>query len=136
MEKQLQLVTFEQAKKLKQLGFDWRSNSCYILPGEGLVEDYNSTNSEKFEVSAPTVALALKWLREEKQESISVMRDRDSEEYSFYPYGNGASALSYETYEQAESAGLDYALDYLRRLSGWTEMTDELNKGMIDKDKK
>jgi hypothetical protein len=30
MKNQLQLVTFEQAKKLKELGFDWDENSIYV----------------------------------------------------------------------------------------------------------
>jgi hypothetical protein len=49
MKQELKLVTYEQAKKLKALGFDWEATAYY---------DFTITS-----IAAPTVALALKWMR-------------------------------------------------------------------------
>jgi hypothetical protein len=65
----LQLVTFEQAKRLKALGFDWGIYHCYDIDGElggGGVCNKNTVRGEYELFSAPTVALALKWMRDEK----------------------------------------------------------------------
>ena len=78
-DKKLQLVSFSQAKRLKAAGFDWEVDNFYN--GEDLVycwmffdrtaEDLRSNYNCKFEweygtvqefISAPTVALALKWM--------------------------------------------------------------------------
>jgi hypothetical protein len=61
--KQLQLVNFNQAKRLKAAGFDWDTHRT---------DWYNSITGEFNEhvekcadiVIAPTVALALKWFRD------------------------------------------------------------------------
>jgi hypothetical protein len=85
--KQLQLVTPEQAALLKELGFDWETERYY--DGECLDDDadkvpfnwnmvttspsvvskflYDDINQDVSKIaSAPTVALALKYVREEK----------------------------------------------------------------------
>ena len=73
---QLQLVTFEQAKRLRALGFDWQTEHFYLNGSlekvwERTNHNHNfykkSPKNEKF--SAPTVALALKFL-------ISKLKDK------------------------------------------------------------
>jgi hypothetical protein len=86
-EKELQLVNFEQAKRLKALGFN--RETCHLYDGDRLVradrffdlsdaniEVYSNWNHEGYDwndgvqkewISSPTVALALKWVRDEKK---------------------------------------------------------------------
>jgi hypothetical protein len=86
MEKSLQIVSFEQAKKLKEVGFDWPCDR-YYLNFCGLDDDadryaYNWNTSDQAEIgerlfgdpfdctevfSAPEISLALKWLMEVKK---------------------------------------------------------------------
>jgi len=65
----LQNVTFEQAKRLKAVGYDWCCRSWYNSDGVfrscdfSEVENYNGSDGL---FTAPTVALALKWCRDVK----------------------------------------------------------------------
>lgn len=93
MNNQLQLVTFEQAKRLKAAGFDWETLRYFHADGEFLDDDadkseYNWNSSdvktltwlihgdnhpdEADVCSAPTVALALKWMRDKHKLSGEV----------------------------------------------------------------
>jgi hypothetical protein len=71
-DKELQLVTFEQAKRLKSAGFDWHTNHFYGYLGYDycLADNYQDWNSRKWDfderISAPAVALALQWMRNVK----------------------------------------------------------------------
>ena len=67
---QLNLVSFEQATALKNLGFpalsaDW----SYRNDGEL----YNFVDDDGYVTAAPTLELAAKWLREEKQIMIDMI---------------------------------------------------------------
>ena len=70
LEKDLQLVSLEQAKKLKELGFDWEVNHNYNTFEDcnelcnGYKNNYNI--GKRFNISAPSVAIALKWFRDVK----------------------------------------------------------------------
>lgn len=76
-------VTYEQAVKLKELGFDWKCNhSYYGRRSKGLIEfctyyDFNK-NGGPNECSAPTLSQAQKWLREVKGIHIEI-------KYTFNP---------------------------------------------------
>ena len=72
---QLQLANFEQAKELRDLGFDWPTPDFFNPDGrEGAVhidesEDRNwNGEASEYEgcVSRPSISLALKWFREAK----------------------------------------------------------------------
>ena len=125
METQLALVTFEQAKRLKKLGFDWKCQ-CYYIEDENKYEiidvieikgvgiygfDLFETNHNEKETrfSAPTVALALKWFRDVKniRNSVSI----DWLNYKMAVAVNGCiEKRNFTTYEQAESALLNELL--------------------------
>jgi hypothetical protein len=79
MNEKLQLVTLEQAKRLKELGFNWECDSFYWGDNEDdlcfrdayhnhndgtLPADYEETDGEMTVCSAPSVALALQWVRD------------------------------------------------------------------------
>lgn len=117
-------VTFEQAQKLKQLGFDWECNHYYHLYDE---QDTLSTlskfeNSNKFDKnwSAPTLAQAQKWLREVKGIIIipHVIHVEDILKYDFYIYGElldiECDFEGFNTYEFALSEGINKALNFLK----------------------
>lgn len=75
--KQLSIVTFEQAQVLKKLGFDWTTTTFYNPDDEFQkisplhysygVKDFNAKTEnphiDKF-ISAPTISLTLKWIRD------------------------------------------------------------------------
>lgn len=118
---QLQLVNFEQAKRLKAAGFDWPLHYTYLDYDAG---DYKRgaptfrTIRENFNyysghISAPTVALALKWLRDVEgiMNAIAVNRHY----YGRYKTADGAMRFTdnINTYEAAESALLDEILNLL-----------------------
>jgi hypothetical protein len=124
MEKKLQLVSYEQAKRLKKLGFDWGCSLIYAsetdfhnqtTKGE-IYEGGNYRNSYGRDCSAPTFALALKWARDEKNlfgYAFKTMYNRFCWSiYSDDRYGNftGRGLNSHET---AESALLDELLTIL-----------------------
>jgi len=127
-DKQLQLVSFSQAKRLKAAGFDWEIYEYYLPNGAfvdgGMRENFNRTRDY---FSAPTVALALKWMRDVKGIKFTINLD--------YAYENGLKVYYYEhrieyaygiytskqfrtfhekhAYKAAESALLDKLLDIL-----------------------
>jgi hypothetical protein len=80
-EEQLQLVTYEQAEKLKKLKFNWECEYSYIEAG--IVYTGNRTNTEYEREgyisrrTAPTVALALKWIRDKWNLENGVSPDID-----------------------------------------------------------
>jgi hypothetical protein len=105
MQEALQLVSLEQAKKLKELGFNWE------------VDFYADVHRNFY--SAPTIALALKWFRDVKGCRYTIYSDttdidNNSTEGIFYMYKTEGLMLDieYETYEQCESALLDALLEY------------------------
>lgn len=124
MKNSLPVVTKQQAIKLKKIGFDleidyaYRDGSGMIVPIVGSVLNWNAYDKSQ---SAPTVALALKWIRDVKN-ILVVPRPK----YLKYD----ASVLQYpemiviqpvigedgKTYEEAESAGLDKVLYLLCKI--------------------
>jgi hypothetical protein len=123
-EKQLQLVTFEQAVRLKKSGFDWETEEYYYSDGTAGASICCNYNADKGHFSAPTVALAFKWFRDEKGKCFEIRKaewdggikklgweyythklcDIPSRIYSSY------ESIFYYTYEAAESALLDELL--------------------------
>jgi hypothetical protein len=65
--KQLQLVTFEQAKRLCELNFNLETDYHWNVKQRKLYEcSKDNYNDSSYFYSAPTVALALKWMRDVK----------------------------------------------------------------------
>lgn len=128
MEEQLQLATLEQAKKLKQLGFDYMCGD-YYQENDGKVVLKNlggAKSNESNKIGAvnltftPTVALALRWLRDEKKvyvESPMIPTKSNGDRFdSVVKIGDAVhcdTVKDFESHEKADSVGLDYAIDYL-----------------------
>ena len=123
-------VTYEQAKALKELGFDWGCNHYYHIRDEGrntyfsYYGNHNDGRSRK-KVSAPILSQVQKWLRE-KEIEVGVFGEFDGElrtekwvwlmrKFNTHLYDTVFSeGINYDTYEQALSAGIDKALEQLK----------------------
>lgn len=123
-------VTSEQAKKLKELGFDWECNHIYKKDFFNqwsffhcLQDAYGNHNQggkgEAITISAPTLAQAQKWLREKgKIILINVVPEIKQYYWNLYDesfHFRGACNENYNTYEEALSAGIDKALALLKQ---------------------
>jgi hypothetical protein len=113
--KQLQLVALEQAKRLKALGFDWKCDRYYFEDDQGTSSYILNHNRYDDFYSAPTVALALKWIRDEKTNLFEVTHTDAGEWYyrKRIAQWSEASECIFDTYEAAESALLDELLTIL-----------------------
>lgn len=120
-------VTFEQAKKLKELGFDWECDFIYYFtyhnhdnPVFGRYETTDHYEVEKYWY-APTQALTQKWLREKKGICVTSNINIHKGKYKFnwnitlFKEGRGVwdENVIYDTYEQALSSGIDRVLELL-----------------------
>lgn len=112
-----QYVSFETAKLLKRAGFDWEVEHYYNTlssvkePIRGMYDrDYNSFGDEFY--SAPTQAVAMRWLREVKDIDVEVMRCIDVKVYNaIYVYHGETIIIKHlPTYEEAAEAGIQECL--------------------------
>ena len=114
-EKQLQFVTPKQAEQLKNLGFDCKVDSHYsrhdVLIKTNIDDNWNSTD---LFISAPTIALALKWCRDVKDIPNGIRPKRIASSISFCWWysidGDLTSTNDHQDYEVAESTLLDKIL--------------------------
>jgi hypothetical protein len=144
-EKELQLVTFEQAKKLSNVGFDGKTN-YYFRPYNSIPfystsrYNFNECNDDinvgSYQCSAPTVALALKWIRDEKEIKSEIRFYYQNSNYQDCYY-QGFIDISnhkyldytnhFDTYEEAESALLDELLTILEKIIEFNPLKEEKN---------
>jgi hypothetical protein len=120
MKQQLQFVSFEQAKKLKELGFNWKCNAHYFDDGDLDLEqndfDWNSQpywDGKAYTLilfSAPTVALALKWFRDVKKIKNTIQATENIYYGTYYKDGSRPCTINFVTYDEAENALLDELL--------------------------
>jgi len=100
--KQLQIVNFEQAEKLKskEIGFDWET-------------PYFNKKGELSGLYLPTVALALKWFRDVKG-MHGYIKYWSGFGWAYYgsSYVDKVKPTLYLTYDEAESALLDALIEH------------------------
>lgn len=147
---ELQIVTFEQAKTLRELGFpfsyegkhyslnypipmkEWNyieynwdelgyiEQEGVLFGGSYIVYEYNSDMA----VSAPSLELVAKWLREEKNIQVIVNRkQRPLTKVRYYDYDifqDGVDEIeiidvSCEKYEEALSYAIDRAIELIKQ---------------------
>jgi hypothetical protein len=130
---ELQLCTKQQSVDLKEIGFDWVCKDFFHINIGCTVDDleylHYMDNGPLYQ--RPTMALAIKWLREIKKIFISprLGYENGKENWLFCMHLENYTPLSfdnihfeqemwaqynYKNYEEAESAGLDAALKYLK----------------------
>ena len=120
-------VSFETAKLLKEKGFDENTNCQYPVGGIyiGEVSEYNITdrsrNPEKY-IPAPTIQMAMKWLREKHNLHIGVLIT-----YQYFPRKYEVHIMhtekyedivvnpgtNFNTYEEACEVAIKYCLENL-----------------------
>lgn len=118
-------VSFETAKLLKEKGFNEKCISTYnlvtgIFEVEEVYQDW--TTRWKAYVSAPTLQMAMKWLREVHKLEITVLHEMLQGNAWWYRIekNTGLSLLVekeedaiYTSYEDACEAGIKYVLENL-----------------------
>lgn len=127
---ELQLVNFEQAKALKELGFPQLVNEnihCQYVNGLlDYCEDACFLEFDDNVIYAPTLELVAKWLRDEK--NINIMIDNFDGRMAGFSEVSYMYIMSYikpikslhncytmyDTWEQALSAGIDKAIEILK----------------------
>lgn len=130
-------VTFEQALRLKELGFDWKCLYWYHPNEDDKTKRFRMSNEMnhnfyKRGISAPTLSQAAKWLREVKDIIIGIDFDNWYDKYICYVYKKiiynsenikdsyGSMLVTnkenedFDTYEKALLAGIDKALELLK----------------------
>lgn len=121
-------VSYEQAKTLKELGFDWKCYTFYHLDNWcGLSSSgmYENHNMFKMCFSAPTLAQAQKWLREK---GIIVLVgyepykywliENNGPKWKYYINSKDSihhSMAEFNSYEQSLSEGIDKALKLMKK---------------------
>ena len=131
---ELQIVNKEIAIQLKELGFDWEVNAYYKeelyeqIKNE-VYKDCCSNNFSQYidDISAPTQALVCKWFREKFQIYIQIEIDMivlNKELYNYVIFISNKNTkfgiqrrcktTSYDTFEQAEEAGILKAIEILK----------------------
>lgn len=113
----LPLVTFEQAKKLKAAGFDWPVYHAYS--GAGSQVEYCDCSFKVPDdwTARPTVALALKWLREVKGilSGVSPIRLATTWTGGLIVENSWKCTDDYPSYEAAEAALLNEILKQIEQ---------------------
>lgn len=118
------LCTYEQSSRLKRLGFDWPCWCMFASSESGKFPFHCPTpvnfNANAFEVSAPSMNVAHRWLRETKQILIVINPKNKIEGKVYYTYSIfyledvtpiGWSYEHYDSYEEAMTHALDYAIE-------------------------
>ena len=134
MEDKQQYVSVAQARRLRLLGFDWgvltylcvsRNDGDISRCYANMPNNWSPCSTEDIErISEPTLSMAQKWLRDEKNIHIIIGRTRKpkptfyyrieemtDDGYSSMPYGG------YTRYEDALSDGFDHVVNMLLEMS-------------------
>lgn len=131
METHNSYISLRTAKILKRLGFHWECHACYQNnelreftishdSHQTLVMDYNKVVDYMDLLSAPTLAVAQRWFREEKNIAIDIKSNKQGN-YDFMvhrinmvdytlPSVLCVSACKFNTYEEALENGIQNAL--------------------------
>ena len=126
-------VSLEISKLLKKAGFDWKCSGIYVLDSENdpeyVFSTANFTNTSKeiegyIRLSAPTLDIAQRWLREVKGVDINILVESISNHKQYLvsiwfnisdksAYDNAVLDNRYNIYEKAQEAGIKNALEII-----------------------
>ena len=126
-------VSFEIAKLLKEKGFDeicftWYTGKGKFKQGKNTYDDYHMNHFQDMDVakcSAPTLQMAMKWLREVHKIHIQIwiLEEKGywfdiekiiNDQYKHKSlYSTGLEDIYFESHEQACEAAIKYCLEIL-----------------------
>lgn len=122
-------VSFETAKLLKEKGFDESTSMVYVSYGDLCKlnkydsirnSNYNDITKNYFEYTAPTLQMAMKWLRENYKLHIDVDPSEGNWNPTVLELENWTCAVKFgdkipiqDSYEQACEAAIKYCLENL-----------------------
>ena len=116
-----EFVTYEQAVKLKELGFDWKCDYWYYNVTKCQVSVHGSDCFDFDNMTkSPTLAQVQKWLREVKKILILIDIRGINEKVFHWKIFNSdifwtySSDVNFDTYEEALSVGIDKTLEILK----------------------
>lgn len=129
---ELEIVNFEQAKALKELGFPQEVHpwNLYDIHTGILHKDYDDSSplylTENDTCMAPSLELVAKWLRKEKDFHICpryvvlngekfYYSEVNEEELSYMECPGYWYPIRYNTFEEALSAGINKAIEILTK---------------------
>lgn len=115
-------VSFEIAKKLEELGFDYTCLRYYSVDNKKLKKNEYWAYEDR--IFAPMISQALKWLREEKDIHIEIYANATGYDYIVSDTPNLGGSDRYwndfrgpndggcwDTYEECALAGIEYVLN-------------------------
>jgi hypothetical protein len=110
-------VSFETAKLLKEKGFKCDTLHYYYNKDGDLYFSAWSIGAGKNEFVAPTLQMAMKWLREVHNIYIDIRRNLNIFTFRYLIQNNNRlysySDWTYSSYEQACEAAIEYCLENL-----------------------
>lgn len=124
-------VSREVAKLLKEAGFDWKVNTCRynsspdkVSSNGTLASNFNGYAFQHIAISAPTLDVAQRWLREVKNIDVVVSRAMQWKQfyYTITHEENRTSKIDFMSlnedlwwfkYEEALEAGIQKALELI-----------------------
>ena len=116
-------VSFDTAKLMQEKGFNWSTDKQFNL--DKIVSEYNITDRSRYPeryLDAPTLQMAMKWLREKKKLYVNVWADpKDAENNDFrtifrmhvYDGTSNYRESEFFTYEEACEAAIKYCFENL-----------------------
>ena len=117
-------ISFETAKLLKEKGFDekcfqyWHEEDNELVHSQSMHAIQNVSNPCFFGPAAPTLHVAMKWLRETKDIQVVIgILNTIKKTWTFALFRNfdelTQKFYSFKTYEEACEAGIRYVLENL-----------------------
>ena len=111
-------VSIEVAKLLKEAGFDWEIKTFYFMDqlDETMLGDAKNHNFSNQFISAPTLEVAQRWLREVKNIDVFAYRNEPKDKFESIVSFNkkwSTTGMCINTYEEALEAGIKKALEII-----------------------
>lgn len=109
-------VSLEVAKLLEKAGFDWEIKTFYFNNelGETMLGDAKNHNFSNQFISAPTFAVAQRWLREVKNVDVFAYRNEPKDKFESIVSFNkkwSTTGMCINTYEEALETAIKKAFE-------------------------
>ena len=115
-------VSIEVAKLLKEAGFDWKCNGVFLSEDgtqyafikADVVCDNNNSKYNPYNISAPTLEVAQRWLRETQKYQVAILPNGlkgYAPLYFLYKEPITQPFEHYSTYEEALEVGIKKVLE-------------------------